>query len=181
MRKKMRSRLLLVLSLTLSIPALGQWTKDGKLVPDEPWRRSQGKFAVMLVLTDKPDVFMAHWNSPTPGVAIDNTSIAHRGSKVMAFLVFHGCTPDSAGLCNATSDFTVLKPDGTEYESYKDVELWKGKPASAAAQIQLGVASAGIGVELDDPLGEYRFLATIHDLNSGSEIKLERGLTVKQQ
>jgi hypothetical protein len=174
-----RSFLMMALVVVVSVgAAVAQWQQNGKPVADEPWRKSVGKFGVMMLLTDRPDEFLADWEKPTPGVPIATTGKAHRGSKVVAFLVFQGCTPDSAGLCNATADFRILRPDGTEYGAYKDQDLWKSKRAGPSDRIELGVAYVGIRVEDTDPLGEYRFLAEVTDANAGKVIELEQRLQV---
>lgn len=82
------------------------------------------------------------------------------------------------GLCDADVDFTVLKPDGSEYASRKGAELWKGKPAPAKDVIQLSVANLGLVIEPHDPAGVYRVQATAHDRNGARDVSIEQVFTV---
>jgi hypothetical protein len=168
-------RLLLIL-LLLPTSLFAQWKQDGKPIPDSPWRKSSGSFGAMLLLSDDPERFMADWEKPeTP--QLKTTEAAERGKPIVAFLFFVGCT-EVDGACNSVVDFTVYRPDGTEYGSDQGGELWKGKPAPRDDTIQLSVANLGIRIEATDPAGKYRVKAVARDLNAKRSIVVEQSFTV---
>jgi hypothetical protein len=169
-------KLILAVSLLAATQVLAQWREGGKPIPDTAWRKSNGKFGVMLMLSDHPDQFMADWAKPeTPKLV--TTEVAERGKPIVAFVFFVGCK-ETNDVCSSTVDFTVLRPDGSEYASEKNVELWKGKAAPPDDRIQLSVANLGIVIEPKDPAGKYLVRATAHDANADLSITVEQAFTV---
>ena len=173
----MRALRILVLTafgLSLSTPLMAQWKEGGAPVPDTSWRKSEGNFAAMLVLTDKPEEFFAAWETNAPGVSISETAVVKRGSPVMGVVVFTGCSPNEKGLCDATVVYTLLKPDGTVYGKPQEGELWIGKQPPPQHVLQLSLGNLGIVIEPEDPLGRYRMRAEVRDRVSGKTLHLER-------
>lgn len=169
--------LVLLLSSLLVAPAFAQWKEKGVPIPDEPWRKSAGTFGAMLLLTDKPAEFLVAWESPeTP--TIETTEIAERGKPLFAFVVFLGCA-EVLGVCNSSVDFTVFRPDGGEYASHKDLELWQNLPGPPKDALQLGVGYLGVGIEPDDPAGKYTVKAKVRDLIAGRDVEIQQHFTVK--
>lgn len=164
--------------LLLAAPVFAQWKENGGPIPDTEWRKSSGKFGVMLLLSDNPERFMKDWEKPeTPNLV--TTEVAERGKPIVAFLFFTGCK-EIDGVCNATADFTVYRPDGSEYASEKAAELWKDKPAPPGDNIQLSVANLGVRIEPNDPQGTYRVKAVAHDVNALRSITVEQTFTVEK-
>ena len=168
-------RILVVTVLALILPSTlpAQWREDGKPVPDTSWRKSEGEFAVMLILTDKPDEFFAAWETKSPGVSVSSTELAKRGSPVMGVVVFRGCSPSDQGLCDATVTYTVLRPDGTIYGGPQEGELWVGK-TPPKDELQLSMGNMGVVIEPKDPLGRYVMRAEVRDRVAKKTIRLEQ-------
>jgi hypothetical protein len=162
------------LSLLTSPILLAQWKTDDTPVPDTSWRKSDGDFGVMLVLTDKPEEFFAAWETKSPGVSMSETAVAKRGSPIVGVILFTGCAPTGEGLCNSTVTYTVFKPDGTVYGQQQEGELWTGKRPPPKNEIQLSVGNMGIVLEPGDPLGTYVMRAEVRDRVSQKTIRLER-------
>ena len=177
----MRTRLLLtvVILLLFGAPVAAQWRKEGKIVPDEPWRRQKGDLAVSLMITADPNGFLEQWNR-APSLdykpQIKTASTVPRGGTVMGFVIFSGCKPNAAGSCDATVDWILLKPDGTVYADQKGAVLWKGKAMKDI--LMLSETNLGLQVEQDDPLGEYTMKAAVHDQVEKVSVEVEAKLTV---
>lgn len=169
-------RLLAVASLMLlgSPLLLAQWNTDGVPVPDSPWRKSDGDFGAMLVLTDKPDEFFAAWETKSPGVSLSETVVAKRGLPVLGVVLFTGCAPAGEGFCDATVTYTVYKPDGTVYGKPQEGELWTGKKPPQKNELQLSIGNMGMVLDPGDPLGTYVMRAEVHDRVSKKTLRLER-------
>ena len=173
---RMRATFLLALVLA-AISAEAQWNTDGVPTPDEAWRKSTGEFGAMLLLSDKPDEFMEDWSQPDVPV-VSTTSEAKRGVPIVGFVLFVGCK-EVDGLCNSIVDFTVLRPDGSEYARIAGAELWKGKAPPPDNRIQLSLANLGIRIEPEDPSGEYTVKARVTDLNALRILELEQRFVVE--
>ena len=71
----------------------------------------------------------------------------------------------------------VLRPDGSVYASYREVELWNAPPPPRGS-LQLGAGQMGFEIERDDPLGRYEIHADVHDRVANRRVSLVRVLTV---
>lgn len=173
------SRIAILLAFVLAIPigTYGQWREDNEEVPDTAWARHEGQFGAMLFLSDQPEEFLHAWNQPTEGVSIQTTDTVPRGVPIVALVFFTGCAPDSDGLCNASVDFTVLKPDGSEYSRHEDADLWKRKPGMEEGALQLSADYISVVIEPDDPLGLYEVQVTAYDLNANIKLELVQHFT----
>ena len=143
-----------------------QWHEGGRPVEDTEWHKSIDGFGASLLVTDSPEEFIESWNqpaSPEYQPKISTTNRAHRGDTVEAVVLFQGCRADGAGFCDATTDFVILRPDGSEYGALPDGELWQGKQAPPQGVLLLGVVSLVFIVEAEDPLGEYTIQAKVCD------------------
>ena len=156
------------------------WYQNGETVPDTGWRKSRGDFGAMILLTKKAQEFVAAWGQPTASVPISVAQTVHRGERITAFISFVGCTPEQGGLCNITGDFVILKPDGSVYGEFSQVELWTGKSALPIGQLGLGVRHATVEIEPDDPLGRYLVKAKVHDHNGNITLELEQVFVVTE-
>ncbi|MEA2879351.1 MAG: hypothetical protein QOF14_4547 [Hyphomicrobiales bacterium] len=119
-----------LLIIFISMPVRAQWWSGDRQVPDEPWRRGKGDLGAMLLLTNDAEAFYAEWLKPeTPTIRI--TDVARRGKPITAVILFTGCRAVESK-CDIRVDFTVLKPDGSEYGSQKDVGLprFRGRVSS---------------------------------------------------
>lgn len=131
----------------------------------------------MLLLSDEPDSVLRTWATPSAGVPVKTADTITRGVPIVAFVFFAGCKPDESGLCNASADFTILKPDGSVYESFSDRDLWKRKPAPPDGMLRLSAEYVGVVIEPEDPLGRYGVWVSVHDLNANTTLELRQTFT----
>ena len=167
----------LVFATLVATPS-GQWFMNGVRVPDEPWRKSRDNFGALLILSDKSEEFLTAWTNATPGVSVQTTTTVRRGVPLVPFVLFIGCHPDAHGLCDASFDVEVIKPDGSEYFSTPGLELWRDKPAPPESVLGLSVGYVEINIEPDDPLGEYLVHISARDANAEIELELEQRFRV---
>jgi len=141
------------------------------------WSKQSGDFGAMLLLSDEPDRFIRAWGETSKDFPLQMTDTVSRGIPLVAFVLFRGCAPDEHGLCNASVDFTVLRPDGTEYASFTDKDLWKHKPAMPTGAVQLAAEHMGVVIEPEDPLGRYEIRVSVRDHNAGVTLTLTKKFT----
>ena len=167
------------LALTVfATPLSAQWRDNGKPVADTEWRKAWGHFGGMLELTDKPDELFAEWRKQGAGVPIHTVAAAKRGAPIVAVVIFSGCTPNSAGLCDSDATFQVFKPDGSAYGGEEKAELWTGKAPPAQGELQLSVGAMGVRIEPQDPNGMYSVRVRIVDNVSHAKAELRRSFRV---
>jgi hypothetical protein len=155
-----------------------QWREGGKPVADTEWRKAWGNYGAMLQLTDKPDEFFAAWEKRGAGVSVHTVEIAKLGEPIVGVVLFSGCTPNNAGLCDSEAHFQIFKPDGSPYGAEEKAELWTGKPPPSEGELQLSVGAIGIRIEPQDPNGTYLVRARVLDNVSRAKIELTRTLRV---
>lgn len=166
------------LTALLGVPARAQWRSGDRQVPDEPWRRAKTDFGAMILLTNDVDAFYAEWLKPeTPTIQV--TDVAHREKAITAVVLFTGCRAVDAK-CDIRVDFTVLKPDGSEYGAQKDVPAWKAEPTAPRGVVQVSEASLGIRIKRNDPNGKYLVKATVRDIKAGKSIGVEQPFAVAE-
>jgi hypothetical protein len=164
----------------LAATASAQWQSNGERVADEPWRRSDGDFGAMLLLTAHPDEFVEQWNRPAaPGYQprIRTVTEAARGDVVSALVLFARCADDASGACWSEVDFRVVRPDGVTYAELEGAVVWKSKPPPET-QLQLAQDRLGFEIEPDDPTGVYQIHATVRDMVSDRSVHLVQTLEV---
>jgi hypothetical protein len=168
-----------VTGLLCSGLALGHSSNNTAVVPDSEWSKPkpENHLSAVLMLSDKPDDVLRGWATQTAGVPERTVDTVARGVPIVAFVFFTGCRPDENGLCNASADFTILRPDGSLYETFRDRDLWKRKPAPPDGTLRLSAEYVGAVIEPDDPLGRYEFRVSVHDLNAGTTLELRRAFT----
>jgi hypothetical protein len=174
--------LILTLMLSSSI-ATGQWYEGGMPVQDREWRKSHKEFGAMMLLSSKPEEFLEAWDkSPSPdyGPKIETTETVSRGEPIVAFILFAGCRANEAGHCVSTTEFKVLKPDGTEYAALEPSELWTNKEPPPGKAVQLGLAYIGVVIEPEDPLGLYTVKANVCDQVADRCLMLTQRFTVTE-
>lgn len=137
----------------------------------------ENEFSAVLLLSDNPREVLRSWTTPTASVPVRTTDTVPRGVPIVAFVFFSGCQADEEGLCNASADFTILKPDGSVYERFTDRDLWKGKPAPPEGMLRLSAEFVGAIIEPGDQLGMYEFRVSLHDLNAGTTVELKAAFT----
>jgi hypothetical protein len=167
----MKTILAVLVLVVANITVSAQWQKGSEKVEDTADRKSVNGFGGHLLVIKDPRGFIEKWTKPqTP--KIDPVSEVKRGEVNGAFVLFAGCKPDSAGVCNSEVDYLVLKPDGTVYAERKAQPLWKEEPPPGR-NIQLGRAILAFRMEPKDPAGEYKLKAKVSDLNAEVTFELE--------
>jgi hypothetical protein len=158
--------------------ALAHLTDDDFATPTPRASRSVNGFSATLLLSDAPDEVLQTWTAPTTiDAAVKTTDTIKRGTPIVAFVFFSGCLPDENGMCNASADFTILRPDGSVYESFNDRDLWRDKPAPPDGTLGLSAEYVGVVIEPDDPLGTYQVRVDVHDLNADTVLPLRDAFT----
>jgi len=151
--------------------------KHDLVAPAAAWSKSDNGFSASLVLSDVPNDVLRSWATADVAVPVRTAHTIPRGVPIVAFVFFSGCRADVNGLCNASADFTILRPDGTVYESFIDRDLWKRKPAPPEGTLRLSAEYVGAVIEAGDPLGKYQVRVSVHDLNAGTTLELRRAFT----
>lgn len=159
-------------------PAFSQWKQNGKPTGDAPDRKEVKGFGGHLIVVKDPRGFIQEWLKPeTPN--INPVSVVERGELLGAFVLFAGCKPDAQGVCNAQVDYTIYKPDGSVRDERKAQPLWD-EEAPPAPNIQLSKAILAFRLEKNDPAGEYKVKAKVHDLNADISFELEAKFRLKK-
>lgn len=152
-----RTCLRLLLGLTL-LPALASAAGPG-----------DGDFAARLVVTDRLD-----------GKTLQPAKAAVRGEVVWGVILFSHCKADPHGRCRAVADFTVLRPDGSVYDSHEGAQVWSAMPPRRKGE-QLSTARLGVHIRASDPLGRYRIRAVVKDLEAKRTLTLESAIEVREK
>jgi len=159
------------LSLQKSNPDLAQKLHDRMFEKADLTQKSVKGFGGHLIVVEKPQEFVQEWLKPeTPNIT--PASLVKRDEPLGAFVLFAGCKRNSSDQCNSEVDYTVYKPDGNVYVERRGLELWKGQ-APPAPNIQLSKAILFLKIGKDDPPGDYRVKAKVHDLNADIAFELE--------
>jgi hypothetical protein len=174
--------LALLLILVWPLPSRAEWRKDGKLAPDNDWRKTAGAFAAMMFITDNPQKVYEAWHRPpaadyTPPAR--NVESITRDGTVAAIVVFDGCKPDKAGTCNLDADYRLILPNGKLYIERKGLEVSRGDTPRPLGVLRIARGAFGLRFEPKDPLGVYMIEATVYDRNAGVQVKLKRPVELR--
>jgi hypothetical protein len=145
-----------------------------RMAIDSPATREAGDFGAMLLLTTEPDRFLKSWHRPEEEISLRSAVSVRRGAPIVAFVIFRGCQADASGLCQSSVDFRVLKPDGSEYLSFENRDLWRAKPAPPEGAVQVSAEHLGVVIEPADPLGPYEVQVVVRDEVANVSLKLSR-------
>jgi len=151
--------------------------KDGKTVPDNDHQKTRDGFGAMMTFTDDEKVF-ENWQKPEQP-KIRNVSTAQRGVPVHVLVIFANPGRDAKGESDVTYDAKALKPDGSVYGEFKDLEALKGEGAPSM-YLQLAPAAMAIRIEPEDPAGVYTVEIVVHDNVRKVELKLKDTFTVEK-
>lgn len=168
---------IILISATVSV--LGQWRdpQTGKPVEETEWRKSVKGLGAELVLIDDEEAFLKEWETPESHVAtVKSASKMKRGAVLSAELLFFGCGRPK-GNCDATADFTVLKPDGSVYGNIRGAIAWSG-PAPKPEIVVLSSAHLRMLIDPAGQLGEYTVRGTLREAHGSRQVKLTRRFDV---
>lgn len=167
-----RESLAVAVAILVGGSATAQWYVNGKPTADLDFAKSVGEFRAALILTDQPKEFFDAWRKPGDPVRLYGSNRAHRGKPIEAIVIFSNCEAGPDGLCDATVDFVVFRPDGSVYGKAENTELWLKKPPPVKNAIQFGVQTLGVTIEPDDPAGKYRVETTVRDNVRAASVRL---------
>lgn len=169
----------LFLLLAISVPLIAQsaWIdSSGKPIADTESMRSAGNFGVQVVLTPDDKQFRQSWNSTKGTPKLNSTNSVRLGSPITAVLIFHGCSPNAAGVCDVVSEFILENPDGVKAPAGGG-PVWSGVPLQGGL-LQLGQASMTVSFDNTDPVGDYKVITNVKDKISGRTLSLIARLKV---
>lgn len=160
------NRLVFYLAMSLPLVAQSAWIdSSGKPIPETESMRTAGNFGVQVVLTPDDKQFRQIWNSTNGTPKLSSTNSVRLGSSVSAVLIFHGCSPNAAGVCDVVSEFALESPDGARTPAGGG-PVWSVAPMQAGL-LQLGQASMTVGFDKTDSVGDYKIIANVKDKVSG--------------
>lgn len=160
----MRTRWFLgLLFLLLPLELLAErWYQNGE-VHDDPSVAAANGFGIQLIMTNDSQQLLETWSRPAPIARVPRAVQITRGQPIEAMVFFSGCTADERGQCVVTADYHLATPLGTTYGEFRDIEVWRDKPALEYGQIGLAVDRFGMVADPHDPLGEYTIDVTVTD------------------
>lgn len=170
-----RSLVLLAALLPIAVSAARAGT--GGADPGAESMGNAGGLGVQLVLTADEQGFRQAWNQAAPP-KLRVTGTVRRGAPVSAMLIFGGCAPNAAGVCDLESEFLLDGPDGSRVPAGSG-PIWQGKPL-APGRFQLGTLAVTMSFDQADPVGDYRIAAKVKDRVSGKVVSVSTGLQVTQ-
>jgi len=148
----------------------------GKPIPESESMRSAGDFGVQIVLTADEAQFRQIWNSSRTPPRLSTTNTVRLGAAISALLIFHGCAPNGAGVCDVVAEFILEDPQAKKTPAGGG-PVWSGKPMPPRV-LQLGQASMTVGFDQTDPVGEYKITAKVKDKVSGRALAVVSRLKV---
>lgn len=161
----------------LSLPAItmaGWITPSGMSLPDTSFRKADAGFSGWLIfVADDQELYNA-WQVKGESLNIAEIETVSVNSPISAFVVFSGCKPDDAGMCDVTMRFRVIAPDGTTYAETPAMEVWRGRPAPPTSSLELSVDYLKVVIEPHEQIGPYSVQLQLKDANAGKVISLER-------
>jgi hypothetical protein len=118
---------------------------------------TDGLALFFILIKDKK--FFNEWAKPdTPKISSNNTY--KRGEDVYPVIIFSTDGKDENGNADLTYDIKIIKPDGTLYSNFEQLEIWKKAPLD---MLQLVKQKLDIHIENNDPFGVYKIHSVVHD------------------
>jgi hypothetical protein len=180
------NNLIKVLSICLMLLIAGAnylhsdgWFEGGRPVPDEKWRRHDGPFKALLIVTDHADALYEAWNNRPGNIPASTVTRVAPGTAVEAVVFFAGCQPDHNGNCQIAGVGNVISKSGRKVAKDVAVDIWPSRPAPPPPA--LGISEHGMGlVVTSEDLG-YTFSLRLTDLVSKRSLVLERSFDVGKE
>ena len=141
----------------------------------KPDQEMDGRFGGLLAFTTDHR-FFDDWAKPE-APHLSPARQVHRGETIYTVLLLGGPTAGPDGNADVTYDFTMTKPDGSDYGSDTGAAALSGKVPSPKEFI-ISESFPIMDVEADDPLGTYAMTLTLHDKVSGKHVTLRQAFTV---
>lgn len=119
-------------------------------------------------------------SQPFDLASLPNIDYVSKGLEAHVVLFFVNCLKPSTCGSDFVADFTVLKPDGSEYGTYRGRRMWSGDPPPEDL-FRLALPYVVFVAEPDDPVGPYHFRARISAAGTDNAIDLSRTVVVDEQ
>lgn len=179
MNRKLRTFASACVLLLFSIPLAhsGGWTDAGdKQLPERENMRSAGNFLVQLSLTVDEAALRKEWAEAAENPKIQVAESVAVGAPITTALVFNGCTPNPAGLCDVFSEFSIVAPDGLRTRLGAG-SLWYAAPLTP--RFMLGSANVTLMFREKDKGKQFRMIATVEDRVARKVLELSTPLRVE--
>lgn len=171
------ARILVTLAILVSGPAPA-WGNEGTLPAPENSGTSPRSFTARLVVTDRPDDFLAAWSHPPSADYRPRIHVADRvkrGAKMTVAFLYGTCKANPDGNCDVDADLRVLAPNGDVVGKAPNLVVRKGKAPSE------GVFYLGknyLEISLDGSPGVHRIQALVRDNIAKARVPLEQTVEV---
>ncbi|MFC1770158.1 hypothetical protein ACFLZI_03810 [Nitrospirota bacterium] len=130
-------------------------------------------FSATLLLTDNSNRIQHIWMRPPEDIKRGTTNRLEHGMELGIFSTFSGCMADREGFCDVEAEISVTAPDGSTYASISGVDVWKFTLKPLFGENSLSSGFVKLRLKDSDPIGEYRVVYIISDLNAEAEIELK--------
>ncbi|MDR2550847.1 MAG: hypothetical protein LBD10_11685 [Desulfobulbus sp.] len=172
---------LLILVCLLAGNAHAEWIdKQGNPLSDSDDRKSAGAFGAQLIFTANEQALFKKWATPSETVDVDTVESVSIDQPISAFVIFSGCKPDAANLCNVSMRFRVIQPDGKVYAETPAMEVWRCKPAPPGRSVELSVQYLKLVVEPHELRGRYTVQTQVRDDNTDTVLFLQKTFTATE-
>jgi len=174
-----RPTIFLALACLVGLHACAGSASTEPQLPND-WGKSHGGFRAELIITDQHEQIERDWIEIVSGggyPVISKIDHVGRGQNVHVLLFFSNCIKIIDGLCPMTVDFSVTKPDGTEYGAIRNQALWSGEPP-ARDLVYLGGPYVAFQADPGDPNGPYQVTAVIRGAQGSISLKVAEVLSV---
>lgn len=103
--------------------------------------------------------FFDEWQKPEMPM-VKPVDTYRLGEEVIPVFIFTSSAKDENGNADLTYDINILKPDGSVYGHFENLEIWKDAPDTLMHLVKQPIV---IRLESSDPLGVYKIHVTVFD------------------
>lgn len=127
-----------------------------------------------LLIKDKN--FFEEWKKPDlPTITFVDTY--KRGEEVIPIILFSTDGKDDNGNADLTYDIKIVKPDGSTYGHFEQLEIWKDEPAPMMHLVRQPVV---IHLEKNDPIGIYKISSVVYENNKKAKVNFDLSFQVAE-
>jgi hypothetical protein len=116
-----------------------------------------GLHLISALINDRD--FFEEWQKPKMPI-LKPVDTYRLGEEVIPVFIFAFSAKDENGNANLTYDINILKPDGTVYGHFENLEIWKDASDTLMHLVKQPII---IRLESSDPLGVYKINITVSD------------------
>lgn len=133
---------------------------------------SDGLQIHFVLIKDKN--FFEEWKKPEMPIT-RTVDTYKRGEDVIPIILFSTDGKDVNGNADLSYDITILKPDGSIYGKFEQLQVWKVEPAP---MIHLVKQPAIIHLEKSDPTGIYKISSVVYENNKKAKVNFDLSFQV---